>query len=124
MNDFYHAFSPAEARPRRRFVLALDSRPPARPRLAVQVAASQAQAGARGEIACRAAWLHVRALGPDGLLALPRDAGARAMHVGGMPPLGAIAAEVEHALAHGVRTGTARALVLLAALADAGFDGA
>ena len=130
MNDFSPAFKPSDARARRRFVPdpadlpAARTRPAMRPgAIAAQAAASHAQACARGEIACRAAWMHLLALGPDGVLALPRDGGAKAIDLNALPSLGAIAADVEHALAHGVRTGSARALVLLAALADARFDG-
>jgi hypothetical protein len=135
MNDFSSSFHPADARPRRRFVLAQDNRPPARARpvvrpgaLAAQAAASQGDPCARGEIACRAAWQHVQALGPAGLLALTRDdrpgAGPDPMAAVGMPALGSIAADVEHMLAHGVRSGGARALLLLAVVAAARFDGA
>jgi signal transduction histidine kinase len=129
MNDFSASFNPPEGRPRRRFVPAPNSRT-ARPRpslragaLAVQAAASHAQACARGDIACRAAWLHVQALGASGLPALVGVSGASA-GTSAVPPLAAIAAEVEHALTQGPRAGTARALVLLATLADRRFDDA
>jgi len=131
MHDFFPAFNPLDARPRRRFVPSQAELPSARTRpavrpgaIAVQAAARHAQACARGDIACRAAWLHLQALGPDGLLALPRDRGPRTIDVSAMSTSVAIAAEVEHALAVGIRPGSARAVVLLAALADARFDGA
>lgn len=131
MNDFSSSFHPAEARPRRRFVPPQDGRPPARARpvvrsgaSALQAAAAQAQACARGEIACRAAWLHVQALGPAGVLALRPNDRPGPLPATGTPSLAHIAAEAEHMLAHGVRAGSARALVLLAALAAARFDDA
>jgi signal transduction histidine kinase len=131
MNDFSPSFDATDVRPRRRLALAASARasaggrPSPRPgAVAVQAAASHAQACARGELACRAAWLHVRTLGVDGVLALGRDAGVCAAGDGAaIPSLAAIAAEVEHVLAHGLRAGSARALLLLAVLADARFDG-
>lgn len=128
MNEFFPAFTTADGRPRRRLVQA--SRPaggarlPMRPgAVAAQAAVSQAQAAARGEMACRAAWQHLRFLGVAGVLAMARNR-APAQVDGGLPAPGAIAAEVGHALAHGLRPGSARAILLLAVLADARFDGA
>jgi len=122
MHEVFPAASQVEPRARRRVLL-----PGVAPRPGAGVAAAQAaavQAGARGEIACRAAWQRVSALGVDGLLALVRQPGDEAGTglPDTMPGYGAIAAEVDYVLVHGVRPGSARALVLLAALAGARFD--
>jgi signal transduction histidine kinase len=128
MHDFFPAFHPPE-RPRRRVVPvpgnlpAARARPAMRAALAVQAAAHHVQACARGDIACRAAWLHVQALGPDGVLALPRAKGIRVSDAGAMPSLAALAGDVEHTLASGIKAGSARALLLLAALAEVRFKG-
>ena len=131
MNDFSPAFNPPDARPRRRFVPAQADLPSARTRPArrsgtgaMQAAARHAQACARGELACRAVWLRLRALGAQGVLALPRDSGlAASAGSDAMPSLPALAAAVERTLDGGVSAGSARMLVLLAALAAARFDG-
>jgi len=127
MNDFPLPFDAPDGRPRRRLALAPAGRLPARCRPAVRPgavaardAASRLQLDARSEIACRAAWAHVRALGPEGVMAMAYGAPGCA---GAIVAPGAIATEVEHALARGARSGSARALVLLAALACARFDG-
>jgi signal transduction histidine kinase len=132
MNDLSTSFNLLDARTRRRLApgvpvrATLRCRPAPRPGAsALQAQASQVQASARSELACRGAWSRVRALGPDGVLALQR-APARAAGAGqavALPALAAIACEVEHALANGARRGSARALVLLASLACARFDG-
>ncbi len=127
MQDFSTASNQADAPARRRVVLPPGSRPSARAGSAVRSGAVAAQAAAvqacaRGEIACRAAWQQVCALGAHGLLALARDAHAAVPAIEVMPSYSTIAAEVMHTLAHGVRPGSARALVLLAALASARFD--
>lgn len=129
MNDFSPAFNPATARARRRLVLPPLARPPApRPGAsAAQAAAVRAQACARGELACRAAWMRVVQCGADGVLALGRA--PECVQAGddgdawSAPSATAIAAEVEHALAYGVRPGSAHALLLLATIASARFDG-
>lgn len=128
MNDHSPAFNPVDTRARRRVVHVAVPRASARApgalrpgALAVQAAASHAQACARGEFACRAAWMRVQALGATGILALPRA--TTAAHVAPVQDAAAIASEADAALAHGVRPGSARALVLLAALAEARFDG-
>lgn len=127
MQDLSTASNQHDASPRRRVVLPAATRPPARAGNAVRPGAAAAQAAAvqacaRGEFACRAAWQRVCALGADGLLALERHAHAAVIVSDTMPSYAAIAAEVTHALAHGVRPGSARALVLLAALASARFE--
>jgi len=124
MQDFSTALNPADTAARRRVV---PTPPATRAGSAMCPGAGAAQAAAvqdcaRGELACRAAWQQVCALGAAGLLALDRHAPAAAPAPDAMPSYGAIAADVMHALAHGVRPGSARALVLLAALASARFD--
>jgi signal transduction histidine kinase len=126
MQDLSPALHHADTPVRRRVVLPPAARQSARAgSVRPGAAAAQAaavQACARGEIACRAAWQQVGALGADGLLALARHAGPAVLASDAMPSYGAIAVEVTHALAHGVRPGSARALVLLAALASVRFD--
>lgn len=142
MNDFSPAFNPpefhpnarfdphADPRPRRRFIPAMAPRPavraaPCLPGARPGPAAMQAQDGARGALACRMAWQRVLLLGADGVLALPRAllawGGASAAADG--DALDAIAIDVEHTLTHGTGPGSARALVLLAAVASSRFDG-
>jgi signal transduction histidine kinase len=127
MQDVFTASNQHDPSPRRRVVLPATARPQARAGGvarpgAVAAQAAAVQACARGEIACRAAWQRVCALGADGLLALERHAHAAALASDAMPSYGAIAADVIHMLAHGVGPGSARALVLLAALASARFN--
>lgn len=131
MNDLSSSFNPANTRARRRIV----QPPPARPQapragaVAVQAAAAS-HACARGELACRAAWMRVVECGVAGVLALPRDLAAAAGNAAVIldAPSGmqysAIAAEVDHALVRGVRAGSATALLLLAVIAEARFDSA
>jgi hypothetical protein len=128
MHDVVPAATQADARPRARALLPVAARAGARAGPARGPGADAASpAGApvctRGELACRAAWQRVCALGADGLLALVRVEGADppVSAPDAMPTYDALAAEVEHLLAHGVRPGSARALVLLAALASARF---
>jgi len=131
MHDSFPAFHSPD-RPRRRVVAlplpgseaAIRARPAMRPgALAVQAAAQHAQAWARGNIACRGAWRQLQALGPDGVRALPRASMIRHIDVDVIPSLAALAADVAHTLANGASAGSARALVLLAALAEARFEG-
>lgn len=129
MNDFSACLNRDHARVRRRAVQAPPLRPPAaRPGLdAAQAAAARVQACARGEQACRVVWMRIVKLGAAGVLALPRDrvaaAAFDAVCAWNVAPYAAIAAEVEHALAHGVRAGSGCALLLLAAIASERFDG-
>lgn len=125
MTDISPSFNAAGARPRRRMVPAPVARVYAGAS-AAQAAAARVQASARGELACRAAWMRVLVLGAGGVSALAREpAGAAACDEGdAWPPApAAIAAEVERALARGVRPGSARALLLLSTIASARFDG-
>lgn len=84
-----------------------------------------------GEPACKRLWERLRLLESLTLLSLPLCAAplapaALALLEGAsersLPPHGAIAAEVEHGLLHGVRPGTALALLLLAILAADRYD--
>ncbi|SFB82971.1 ATP-binding protein [Massilia yuzhufengensis] len=84
-----------------------------------------------GEPACKRLWERLRLLESLTLLSLPPCAAplapaALALLEGAsersLPPHGAIAAEVEHGLLHGVRPGTALALLLLAILAADRYD--